>query len=122
MNKIGFVQRVLFCLIISFSQHCIALAGNSCPPTDVKALQQLIATHKPKKLMFFSSWCSDCLSHLKSSEAEGVILVAAFDKQQKAEKTLDKLKIRARVCVFDNGLARHYGIKTVPAEVQLPTN
>jgi hypothetical protein len=71
------------------------------------------------RVIFFSTWCADCLPHLREAFGKGksqdAIAVAVFDTRAKAETTLAKLGIDAP-CYTDDGLAKHLGVKVVPAE------
>lgn len=100
-----------------------ALAANSCPAATPAQLNELIANAKPRKLIFFSSWCSDCLVHLNAPETrdDSIVFIASFDKPGRAEKTLDKLGLQVKHCLYDNGITKLYGIKKVPTEVDLPS-
>lgn len=112
----------LVVFVLAFFGFQIARASNSCPAATPEQLKYLIDDVKPRKLVFFSSWCSDCLVHLNSPETRenDIIFIAAFDKPGRAEKTLDKLGLQVKHCLYDKGITKHYGIKKVPAEIDLP--
>lgn len=91
----------------------------SCPPITPEKLQKIIELEHQKKIIFFSSWCLDCLAHLKKADVKKDIFVAAFDKPERAAATLEKLRIIPERCFFDSGLTKKYMIKKVPSEVRL---
>jgi hypothetical protein len=94
-------------------------AGVVCPPLDRAALRSRLArgdNGENVKLVFFSTWCSDCTAHLRGIEGQqGAIAVATFDTREKVEKTLSRMKIHVN-CAMDDGLAKELGVKVVPAD------
>ena len=92
--------------------------SEGCPPLVRNEIKRTVPEGSRVKLVFFSSWCSECLPHLKAIEKEDslpVLAIAVFDTQKKVEKTLSKLGLNI-VCRMDDGLARQMGVKSVPFE------
>lgn len=92
-----------------------------CPPLDRKELGAKIQRYGPQKLVFFSTWCGDCVGHLKQSSKwspETFIAIVAFDSRERAESSLSKMGIDIP-CAMDDGIAKLLGVKVVPAERQL---
>ena len=89
-----------------------------CPPLDRKELGTKIQKHGTQKLVFFSTWCGDCVAHLKQSSKwspETFIAIVAFDSRERAEKSLSKMGMDIP-CAMDDGIAKLLGVKVVPAE------
>lgn len=101
-------------MIIPFALAAAAV----CTPTTPSQLHKLVANADATELVFFASWCGDCRSHLTKPHHGATLLVAAFDEKPLAEKTLDALKVATR-CVFDVGIAEHYGVKFVPQSIKI---
>jgi hypothetical protein len=109
-------------LTVLFASCCTAYAdhGTSCPPLDRAQLQRLFTASlsSPLQLIFFSSWCSDCASHLKqltTDEHKDKILVGTFDKQPRIEKVVSRLGLKQK-CFTDSGLGKILKVSTVPTE------
>jgi thiol-disulfide isomerase/thioredoxin len=89
-----------------------------CPPLDRKELSTKIQKHGPQKLVFFSTWCGDCVGHLKQSSKwspETFVAIVAFDSRERAEKSLSKMGMDIP-CAMDDGISKLLGVKVVPAE------
>jgi thiol-disulfide isomerase/thioredoxin len=110
-------------LATQWNLHSTALAAAgsarfSCPPLNREQLQKKLAEHGPLKMVFFSTWCSDCSKHIQAlakEPKEKHVAVATFDTQKKVENTLRALSLEIE-CVMDDGLASEMGVKVVPAE------
>ena len=91
------------------------LANADCPPLSSELLNELVKKSGSKRLVFFSTWCSECKDHVKRVPSAGTLFIAAFDKAERAEAALRKLG-RTEPCYVDNGLTKKFGINVVPAE------
>jgi thiol-disulfide isomerase/thioredoxin len=114
---------LLLLLNPSFLAHASTTKANQaklvqCPPLDRKELATKIQKHGPQKLVFFSTWCGDCVAHLKQSSKgspETFIAIVAFDSRERAENSLSKMGMDIP-CAMDDGIAKLLGVKVVPAE------
>ena len=73
----------------------------------------LVKNSSARKLVFFSSWCSDCKAHLLQADAQS-IFIASFDTQERATATLQTFKLTQECYVDSQRLAKAIGINTVP--------
>ncbi|MEY2987876.1 MAG: Redoxin [Pseudomonadota bacterium] len=90
----------------------------SCPPIDLAGLKNLLGERPDKsiRLIFFSSWCSDCPVHLKKIKpSDNIVIVGIFDKRQRIEKAVKRLEL-AQPCFTDAGVGKKLGVTIVPAE------
>jgi hypothetical protein len=99
-----------------FATALIASTAVSCLPLDMDSFQKKVAQRDQTKVIFFASWCSSCKDHLLSKHPEGTILVATFDERTAAETVINKLNISIP-CFSDDGIASHYKIDSLPAEI-----
>jgi hypothetical protein len=102
---------------VSTSEKPVAFA-QKCPPLDRVALKKQLQITPKIRLVFFSTWCADCLDHLRGmakNPKSNDLAIAVFDSQNKVESSLTKMKLIVP-CAMDDGLASKLGVKIVPAE------
>ena len=90
----------------------------SCPPIDIAGLSKLVHDHPNKslRLVFFSSWCSDCAVHLKKiNQSNDVIVIGTFDKRPRIEKAISRLNLSQK-CFTDAGVGKHLNVTVVPSD------
>jgi hypothetical protein len=118
----AFARAVILLSFIASLRSAFVLAGDAgvvCPLVDRTALRSRLSRGESVKIVFFSTWCSDCTAHLRGLDGQqGAIVVATFDTREKAEKTLSRMKLKLN-CAMDDGLAKELGVKVVPAELTL---
>jgi len=96
----------------------------SCDFISFERFEKLIEQKKPVHLVFFSTWCSDCLESLKSiknteQEKRTYVLISTFHSDPiSAEKSLKKLGVKA-MCILDKDLkiAKKFSIEKVPKKI-----
>lgn len=108
------------CALLFSSHSAVADTQRACPPLEMEELKKRLEAKKELHLVFFSTWCSDCVAHLKKvslAAADGATLaIAVFDSPSKVEKTLSRLEFKFQ-CLFDEvGLSKKLGVKVVPFE------
>lgn len=106
------------CLVLAWVLLMSSGAGaaQSCPTLNQVGLAKLARERGPLKLVFFASWCGECLTHLRQAQDKNTLLIAAFDEKKAAERVIAKLAPRSE-CYFDDGLAAAFKIDGVPATV-----
>ena len=94
-----------------------------CLTSDAKAFEAFVASHKPDKIIFFASWCSGCVDHIKTASANSVF-VATFDDKDTASSALSSLtgNTDKRRCFFDGKgeISKAYGVTDLPFAKTLP--
>lgn len=115
---------IFFLSILSFSlsQFGFAQVGTvaslDCPPITVAELKKLVSQSPTQRLrlVFFSSWCSDCAGHLKKIKpSDSLVVIGAFDKRERIEKVVTHLKL-SQPCYTDAGVGKLLKVTVVPAE------
>lgn len=91
-------------------------AAQLCPLLNQEGLAKLARERGPLKLVFFASWCGECLTHLRQAQDKNTLLIAAFDEKKAAERVIAKLAPRSE-CYLDDGLAAAFKVDGVPATV-----
>ncbi|MEN9836088.1 MAG: hypothetical protein RL011_2281 [Pseudomonadota bacterium] len=94
----------------------LAEAGELCPKLGQAGLAKLARERGPLKLVFFASWCGECLSHLRNAQGKNTLLIATFDEKLAAERVIAKLAPKSE-CYLDDGLASFFKVEAVPATV-----
>ena len=99
----------------------VLFAASPCKKLDHTAFQSLRESRHKKgedlKLIFFSSWCSECKHHLEHLTADQVA-VGMFDE----EKSLQEIAValiqpRGMSCYIDQGVGESLGVRSLPATV-----
>lgn len=112
------VYSRLILILLALTASPLRADQVSCPLTTYKDLQQQLKNEGPTEIIFFASWCSSCLPHLKAKHSSATILVAAFDERERAEKVLRSLDVKGR-CFTSADIAETMGVKALPASKQV---
>lgn len=101
-----------------------------CQNTSSKEFDKFIKSEKqPLRVIFFSTWCSDCKDELLKLKEEKLfnahpnekeILVNTFDTKGNADRVLKNLGIE-KFCFYDNKneIAKEYKVQTVPVSLNI---
>jgi hypothetical protein len=81
------------------------------------ALSGLVKERGPLKLIFFASWCGECLHHMQAKQTKNTLLIATFDEKDAVEQVIQKLRPNAP-CYLDDGVAAKLGVNGVPRVLQ----
>ena len=80
-------------------------------------------TDQIEKVVFFASWCSGCVDHIKEAPPRSVF-VATFDEKQKASEALVFLlgNKDKRKCFWDNDgkMRDFFKVTSLPKSIALP--
>ena len=69
------------------------------------------------EVVFYASWCRDCLVHLKEARVGKTFLLATFDEFDRAIQVLSDLKIDPKIpCGWDRSLeiVKNLGVSSLP--------
>ena len=88
-----------------------------CPKISPSALATLVKERGPLKLIFFASWCGECMHHIRATQPKNTLLIATFDEKDAVEPVIQKFGPNAP-CYFDDGVAAKLGVNSVPKIVQ----
>ncbi len=93
-----------------------AATKHPCPETSWQELQTQLKDSGPTTIVFFASWCSSCLPHLraKSATTEQTIFVAAFDESERAAKVAATFDLRGK-CFTSKDIAEQLRVRSLPA-------
>jgi len=128
--KNNFFKNFGFCLSAIMLDSSVILAKSkseggkkSCPALSMSTLEKEFPKDGKRKLIFFASWCSSCVDHLKndgSSKKESAdqnkVYIAAFDEKDAAEKVINKFKVSSP-CYIDDGVVDALKVQGVPFEM-----
>ena len=114
MNK---AKRLVWLAAVVVGLHAPLANAEICPKLSPSALSDLVKERGPLKLIFFASWCGECLHHMRATHPKNTLLIATFDEKDAVEKVIQKFRPTA-LCYLDDGVAEKLGINGVPRVVQ----
>ncbi len=115
MSYLTLLRPLILGCIFVWSQA--AHAGELCPSLGQTELIKLARQRGPLKLVFFASWCGECLHHLKTANGKNTILIATFDEKPAVERVIRKLAPKSD-CFTDEGLSTFFKVEAVPTTVE----
>jgi thiol-disulfide isomerase/thioredoxin len=89
----------------------------ACQAMTLDDFQKYLNHKKPKKIVFFASWCLACkdsLLHLNEDD----ILVSAFDEVERSRRVLKSLGL-VQACFYGEEIVQHYKVKKLPRSILL---
>lgn len=95
-----------------------------CVPGGINELKRSLKTKQAEEIIFFASWCSQCMDKLISArDAEKkFVLVSIWDSLERSNEVINYLKLSESTCIFDSGdIARAYKVKSLPFSAGLGT-
>lgn len=95
-----------------------AVASVTCPPMTTAGLEKRLSSGASEsiRLVFFSSWCSDCAVHLKRLKpSDEAIIIGIFDKRERIERAVSRLNL-TQPCFTDAGVGKFLNVTVVPTE------
>ncbi|APJ03974.1 TlpA family protein disulfide reductase [Silvanigrella aquatica] len=119
---IKIINKILFLLFILYPFSVYA----DCKIVNLQEFEKLVEEKSPVTLIFFSTWCSDCIESLKATKKDeslnkNYIIVSTFNSDFKsANKVLADFGIDG-LCILDKNseIAKKYGIKSVPHKISI---
>ena len=114
--KSPFIRLVWLAAVI-VGLHAPLAHAEVCPKLSPSALSGLVKERGPLKLIFFASWCGECLHHMRATQTKNTLLIATFDEKDAVEQVIQKLRPNAP-CYLDDGVAAKLGVNGVPRVVQ----
>ena len=114
--KSPFIRLVWLAAVI-VSLHAPFAHAEICPKLSPSALSGLVKERGPLKLIFFASWCGECLHHMQAKQTKNTLLIATFDEKDAVEQVIQKLRPNAP-CYLDDGVAAKLGVNGVPRVLQ----
>ena len=91
-----------------------AAATPGCEPLTPAGLANVAHAHGGElELIFFSSWCTSCRSHLTATHSAETILIGTFDKKERLDDVIATLAVKTP-CFFDQGIADFLGVNQLP--------
>lgn len=114
MNR---AMRLVWLAAVLLGLHAPLARADVCPKLSSSALSGLVKERGPLKLIFFASWCGECLHHIRATHTKNTLLIATFDEKDAVEQVIQKLRPNAP-CYLDDGVAEKLGINGVPRVVQ----
>jgi hypothetical protein len=113
------IMGFFFCLLF------ISPFAHACSEVSFPEFQKKLNSHsRPVTLIFFSTWCSECLVELKKAQNNQShmpsILIAEHDTLERVNRNLNKLKIPLECYLdADEKIQNFYGIDSIPNQVVL---
>lgn len=96
-----------------------------CNNSSLKVFEKRVADKKIKNLVFFSSWCGSCKTHLLKADLDSTIFIVAFDREDMAVSALNSLfplPLRTKIqCELDlaEEILKFYKVKSLPYQLSL---
>jgi hypothetical protein len=94
----------------------VAHGSELCPKLGQSELVKLARQRGPLKLVFFASWCGECLHHLQAANGKNTLLIATFDEKPAVERVIRKIAPNSD-CFTDDGLSTLFKVEAVPTTV-----
>ena len=94
-----------------------AQSAVACEKKKVGQVESWRTQHPKGRVIFFASWCSQCVAHLKEYRPGEDLFVLAFDEQESGVRALSAVVGEIKVlCYWDykNGIVDRYGVKSLP--------
>lgn len=93
----------------------------SCSSVSSQDLQAFLKKHQEiRELVFFASWCRECLKRLNESSVNDAVFVGVFDDFDRINRVMESSKaIKADRCFYDmdGTIAQKYSLKSLPTKI-----